>query len=111
MHRIRAEILLKRDPANTAAGEQSLQAAIAIAQSQRARSFELRAALSLARLYCAANRRADNVNFPRSDNTFPGGAGPDAMNNDCLICHSAGMVLDQATLSQAGWQGLPDNNS
>ena len=51
------------------------------------------------------------VQTVRSDNTFPGGAGPDAMNNDCLICHSAGMVLDQATLSQAGWQGLPDNNS
>ena len=59
MHRIRAEILLKRDPANTAAAEQSLQAAIAIAQSRNARSFELRAALSLAKLYRAANRDAD----------------------------------------------------
>jgi predicted ATPase len=59
MHRIRAEILLKRDPANTMAAEQSLQAAIAIAQSQKARSFELRAALSLAKLYRAANRDAD----------------------------------------------------
>jgi predicted ATPase len=59
MHRIRAEILLKRDPADTAAAEQSWHAAIAIAQSQKARSFELRAALSLAKLYCAANRDAD----------------------------------------------------
>jgi class 3 adenylate cyclase/predicted ATPase len=59
MHRIRAEILLKRDPANTAAAEQSLQTAIAVAQSQKARSFELRAALSLAKLYRAANRDAD----------------------------------------------------
>lgn len=59
MHRIRAEILLKRDPANTAAAEQSLQTAIAIAQSQKARSFELRAALALAKLYRAANRDAD----------------------------------------------------
>jgi len=59
MHRIRAEILLKRDPADTAAAEQSLQTAIAIAQSQKARSFELRAALSLAKLYRAANRDAD----------------------------------------------------
>jgi predicted ATPase len=57
MHRIRGGILLKRDPADTAAAEQSLQAAIAIAQSQKARSFELRAALSLAKLYRAANRR------------------------------------------------------
>jgi predicted ATPase len=59
MHRLRAEILLKRDPTDTAAAEQSLQAAIAIAQSQKARSFELRAALSLAKLYHAANRDAD----------------------------------------------------
>jgi predicted ATPase len=59
MHRIRGEILLKRVPANTAAAEQSLQAAIAIAQSQKARSFELRAALSLAKLYRAANRDAE----------------------------------------------------
>jgi predicted ATPase len=59
MHRIRGEILLKRDPADTAAAEQSLQGAIAIAQSQNARSFELRAALSLAKLYRAANRDAD----------------------------------------------------
>jgi adenylate cyclase len=35
IHRIRAEILLKRDSANTVAAEQSLQAAIAIAQSQK----------------------------------------------------------------------------
>src|SRR6516164_10549847 len=59
MHRIRAGILLKRGPADTAAAEQSLQAAIAIAQSQKARSFELRAALSLAKLYRATNRSAD----------------------------------------------------
>ena len=31
MHRIRGEILLKRDPADTGAAEQSLQTAIAIA--------------------------------------------------------------------------------
>jgi predicted ATPase len=58
MHRIRGEILLQRDPTDTAAAEQSLQAAIAIAQSQKARSFELRAALSLAKLYRTADRDA-----------------------------------------------------
>ena len=59
MHRIRAQILLKRDPADTAAAEQSLRTAIAIAQPQKARSLELRAALALAKLYRAANRDAD----------------------------------------------------
>jgi adenylate cyclase len=58
MHRIRAEILLQR-PANATEAERSLQASIAIAQSQKARSFELRAALSLAKLYRTANRDAD----------------------------------------------------
>jgi class 3 adenylate cyclase/predicted ATPase len=59
MHRIRAGILVKRDPADRAAVEQALQAAIAVAQSQKARSFELRAALALAKLYRAASRDAD----------------------------------------------------
>ena len=44
------------------------------------------------------------VSLPHSDSTFPGGRGADAINNDCLICHSAGMVLDQASLSRAAWQ-------
>ena len=59
LHRIRGEILLKRDPADTTAAEQALQAAVAIAQSQKARSFELRAAFSLAKFYRAANRDSD----------------------------------------------------
>jgi cytochrome c553 len=49
-----------------------------------------------------------NLSSPRSDNTFPGGAAADTINNDCLICHSAGMVLDQATLSRSDWQGMVD---
>jgi cytochrome c553 len=49
-----------------------------------------------------------SVSFPNSENTFPGGRGADAINNDCLICHSAGMVLDQANLSRAAWQGIVD---
>ena len=59
MHRIRGEILLKRDRNDTAAAELSLQGAIAIAQHQKARGFELRAALALAKVYRAANRDAD----------------------------------------------------
>jgi predicted ATPase len=59
MHRIRAAILLKRDPAHTAAAEKCLQAAIAVAQRQRTRSFELRAALALAKVYRSTGRDAD----------------------------------------------------
>src|SRR5271155_3854597 len=46
-----------------------------------------------------------NVNLPRSNRTFPGGGGADANNNNCLLCHSAGLVLTQPGLSRADWQG------
>ena len=58
-HRIRGEILLKRDPAHTAPAEEAFLAAIAIAQQQKVRSFELRAALALAKLHQSTNRAAD----------------------------------------------------
>ena len=54
-HRIRGEILLMHDPANTAPAEEAFLIAIAIAQQQKARSFELRAALALAKLYQSTN--------------------------------------------------------
>jgi predicted ATPase len=59
LHRIRGAILLRRDPANTTPAEQAFLAAIAIAQAQKARSFELQAALSLAKLYQSTARLAD----------------------------------------------------
>jgi adenylate cyclase len=59
LHRLRGEILLKRDPANTAPAEDAFLTAIAVAQQQKARSFELRAALYLTRLYNSTSRSAD----------------------------------------------------
>ena len=47
-HLLRGEILLKRDPANPAPAEEAFETAIAIAKEQGARSWGLRAALSLA---------------------------------------------------------------
>ena len=58
-YRIRGKILLKRDPANTAVAEEAFQTAMAIAREQEARSFELRAALALAKLYQSTGRAAD----------------------------------------------------
>ena len=43
--------------------------------------------------------RSVSVDFPDPGNTFPGAA--DAVNNNCLACHSAGMVLTQPHLSRA----------
>jgi predicted ATPase len=59
LHRLCGEILPKRDPANTAPVAEAFLTAIAIAQQQNARSFELRAALSLAKLYHSTDRPAD----------------------------------------------------
>jgi predicted ATPase len=59
LHRIRGEILLKLNPANTAPAEDAFLTAIAVAHEQKARAFELQAALSLARIYQSTNRAAD----------------------------------------------------
>ena len=47
-----------------------------------------------------------SVELPTSDITFPGGAAADAINANCLSCHSAGMVLTQPNLSKATWTGV-----
>jgi hypothetical protein len=44
-----------------------------------------------------------SVDLPDSDQMFPGGPEADAINNNCLACHSAGMVLTQPTLSETAW--------
>ena len=59
LHRARGEILLKRDPANPAPAEEAFLTAIAIAKRQGTRSFELRAALALAKLYQSTGRPAE----------------------------------------------------
>ena len=52
-------MLLKRDPANPAPAEEALLTAIAVAKQQGTRSFELRAALALAKLYQSTARPAE----------------------------------------------------
>src|SRR5262249_47446115 len=53
LHRVRGEMLLKRDPAHSAPAEKAFLTAIVVARRQGTRSFELRAALVLAKLYQA----------------------------------------------------------
>jgi hypothetical protein len=43
------------------------------------------------------------VDLPDSDKMFPDGRGSDAINNNCLACHSADMVLNQPALSKQAW--------
>ena len=42
------------------------------------------------------------IALPDSDKMFEG-PGSDAINNNCLACHSAGMVLNQPDLSKQAW--------
>jgi len=43
------------------------------------------------------------LDLPDSDRMFPAGPGSDAINNNCLACHSADMVLIQPSLSKEAW--------
>ncbi len=43
------------------------------------------------------------VDLPDSDRMFPDGPGADTINNNCLSCHSAGMVLNQPALPKTAW--------
>jgi tetratricopeptide (TPR) repeat protein len=59
LHRVRGEILLRRDPTNPAPAEEALRSAIVVAKEQGARSYHLQAAIPLAKLYESTGRRAD----------------------------------------------------
>jgi len=43
------------------------------------------------------------VDLPDSDKMFPNGPGSDAINNNCLACHTADMVLNQPALPKEAW--------
>jgi hypothetical protein len=47
--------------------------------------------------------KSQKLHLPDSDTMFPAGPGSDAINNNCLACHSADMVLIQPSLSKQAW--------
>jgi hypothetical protein len=47
--------------------------------------------------------KAVKIDLPDSDIMFPARPGSDAINNNCLACHSADMVLNQPALSKQAW--------
>jgi adenylate cyclase len=73
LHRARGDTLLKRDPATPAPAEAAFLTAIAVAKQQATRSFGLRAALSLARLYQSNGRpaKANAVLAPALEGFLP----------------------------------------
>ena len=90
LHRVRGEILLKRDPANTAPAEEAFLAAVAVARQQKARSLELRAALSLAKLYQSTDRAADAhaVLVPALEGFSPTPEFPEIDGSTNVACHA-----------------------
>jgi hypothetical protein len=52
-----------------------------------------------------------SVDLPPGDDMFPNGPGADAINNNCLACHSADMVLNQPALPKAQWEAEVDKMS
>ena len=49
-----------------------------------------------------------SVDLPPGDDMFPDGPGADAINNNCLACHSADMVLNQPALPMTQWHAEVD---
>jgi hypothetical protein len=47
--------------------------------------------------------KSTTVDLPSGDSMFPG-ANADVINNNCLACHSADMVLNQPALPKAVWE-------
>ena len=43
------------------------------------------------------------LDVPTSDTMFPASPGSDAINNNCLACHSADHVLNQPAMSKQVW--------
>jgi predicted ATPase len=58
LHRVQGELLLRRDPPNVSSAEDAFNKALEIARSQQTKTFELRSALGLARLYTKDGRAA-----------------------------------------------------
>ncbi|MGI4793715.1 MAG: hypothetical protein ACRYG8_06430, partial [Janthinobacterium lividum] len=44
--------------------------------------------------------KSPNVDFPSSDLFFPPGPGSEAINNNCVTCHSVDHVMNQPLLSK-----------
>jgi len=85
----------------------AIQAAMA---GQSSAPVQLAQAMSAPSVVTAAGVTLHSVSadFPDPARMFPGGNEADTINNNCLACHSAGMVLTQPHLSRSDWQAEVD---
>jgi predicted ATPase len=104
LHRVRGEMLPRCDRADTASSEQALGRAIAIAHQQGARSFELRAALSLAKLYQSTGRpvEAHAVLAPALEGFLPTPEMPEIAEAQALL---AALDNEGVNLGAGLWAG------
>jgi len=61
-----------------------------------------------ARAATPSELKSVKIDLRDSDRMFPEGPGSDVINNNCLACHSAGMVLNQPSLSKQAWTAEVD---
>ena len=101
MHRLRGQILLKRDPSNPAPAEEAYKTAIAIANEQGARSFGLQAVLALAKLYQSTGRpvEAHTVLAPALEGFSPTPEMPEIAEAQALLAALA--ETDEVKASEA----------
>jgi hypothetical protein len=52
--------------------------------------------------------KSESLNFPENVEPVSSGPGGDAVNNNCLSCHSREMILNQPPLTRAQWAGEID---
>jgi cytochrome c5 len=58
----------------------------------------------LAQAKTAIVLKSVTVTLPQSKRAFPDGPGLETVKNNCLTCHSAGMILTQPRMPKAAWQ-------
>jgi hypothetical protein len=61
-----------------------------------------------ARAQSQLSLKSVSFDLPPGDDMFPNGPGADAINNNCLACHSADMVLNQPALPMTQWHAEVD---
>ena len=91
LHRARGDILLVPDSADPAPADKAYRTAIAVAKQQGTRSFQLRAALSLAKLYQSTARptEANAILAPALDGFAPTTEMPEIAEAQTLLSRPA----------------------
>ena len=64
------------------------------------------AAAPIAGMAAQTQFKSVHIDLPDSDKMFSGGSASDTINNNCLACHSADMVLNQPAMPREAWKSV-----